>query len=175
MAASLQQKTIKKIWKNLSNERGFENFQPHWNLVFTDGTEAKLKLSEPNFVKVSTFIEANGAYQFLIDSGTTDSGKTWLAVRDIVQEEKAQEKAPQVQKETHREPVDPTKGGVPGQPVITPPTVGMILNNSVALVCARIEAGKGNTDPASIKADIEYFNTYFLEMVQTGKITGVPF
>lgn len=47
---------------------------------------------------------------------------------------------------------------------------GMIMNNSVSLVVALLGTGTSKTDPASIKADIEYWNEYLEKMVRSGKL-----
>ncbi|MDE2103261.1 MAG: hypothetical protein KGL39_38805, partial [Patescibacteria group bacterium] len=82
MSVATEQKTIKKIWRNEKNTKGFANFTPNWNLVFTDGTEAKINLEKYGHLKEK--VAENGNYIFVLEDGVTDAGKPWSAVRDVL-------------------------------------------------------------------------------------------
>lgn len=174
MGVSNTVKKINKIWKNLENKKGYPNFQPNWNLVFEDGTEAKIKLSE--YGHLCEKVAEGGSYLFTIEDGVTDSGKQWFAIRDILasggmptplgghKPENVPGTPPQVQKQAIVDPTMPVNGAA----------LGMCLNNAVLIVVARL----GTNDPSvlrdalSIEKDIEFWGNKFLSMVRRGEISS---
>ena len=175
MSVQNQQKTIKKISKFLENTQNFENFKPNWKVEFTDGTSAKLKLEQENAQVICGKLAEGKSYLFTLEDGVYN-GKAWVKICDVLAQGgmPEQPKVPSSAISSVPHPQEPGPRVDTTMP-LNGAAQGMIINNSVNLVCARIKAGVGKADPASIKTDIEYFNGYFENMVRTGKLQGEPF
>ena len=167
MGVSNKQKTIKTIFKNLENTKGFERFTPNWTLKFTDETKATLKLNQENASEICGKIAEGRSYLFTLEDGNYN-GKDWVAVRDVLasggmpeQTKKVEVTPPQTQKPTVLPPADQPLNG---------PTTGMIINNSVTITMAQVAAGVLKPEKQVIIESIESWNEYFEGLIKSGKL-----
>jgi hypothetical protein len=161
MAVKNEQKTVKTIYKRLTNEKGFDNFKPHWQLEFTDGTKAKLHLGQDNAEDLCAKLTEGSTYTFTLEDGVYN-GKAWVKVCDVLGSHapvKSQGNGQQTQKQ-----------GNAGEP-LPGITMGNIINNATLLACARVQAGLcEGTQEAALK-DLDFFSQYFEKQVRRGTFT----
>lgn len=173
MGVSNVQKTIKKIWKNTENTKGFEHFKPNWTLDFEDGTKAKLTLSEHNAAEICGKIAEGRSFLFTLEDGVYN-GKNWVAVRDVLASGGMPSPAP-----TPPAPSAPVSPLSTEKPPVAPQNVngqamGNRRTNAVNLVIAQIGAGTRKATESDIQAGLQFWENLFLDQEKTGYY-DIPF
>ena len=148
------QKTIKKIWDNRENPKGFEHHKPHFTYEFEDGMKAKLATSQVGFAEIRAKTQEGGSYLFTIEDGVYE-GKNWYKVCDVL----AQGGMPAT-------PATPPQAPKPQKQVdatmpLSGPTMGMILNNATNIVTALINVKAFEPTTEATHQLIEEYSEYF--------------
>ena len=135
-----------------------------WNISTNVGKVNIYSDEEPTFEEGILYFFKGNKSTFDGEDGEPITMKwveDWGKVKGAEPTKKTQENSQQTQKQAN--PIDPTMP-------LNGAAQGMIMNNSVLLVTSILATGTTKTDPASIKADIEYWNEYLEKMVRSGKL-----